>query len=257
MTDRATDGPTDRYTHTHRGLCAHTMPVKNTCTCTHTQMAEKSERESSRSLPWLTFLQLELGHLKFCTRESSTAAMLHLGHLEHTQVLTSVHNAPCVHARLDLALPQWGSVFQDLLIPDRQILRYTFDAPHMHISTHKYWVVQVGLLTPLTFTVHHLSPLAVFSSGVYSFDSGRWQQWIREVYNANLKGIFEGPLSECVWQQARTCCLCYRMLKNTFLFTHLWSSGQTGNNADTYFSLSINRNSCKHGRSGICIALQF
>ena len=28
------------------------------------------------------------------------------------------------------------------------------------------WAVQVGLLTPLTFTWHHLSPLAAFTSGV-------------------------------------------------------------------------------------------
>ena len=33
-----------------------------------------------------------------------------------------------------------------------------------------YWVVQAGLLTPwtFTFTQHHLSPLAVFTSSAYS-----------------------------------------------------------------------------------------
>ena len=30
-----------------------------------------------------------------------------------------------------------------------------------------YWAVHVGLLTPLTFAWHHLSPLAAFTSGVY------------------------------------------------------------------------------------------
>ena len=31
----------------------------------------------------------------------------------------------------------------------------------------KSWAVQVGLLTPLTFTQHRLSPLAVFTSSAY------------------------------------------------------------------------------------------
>ena len=164
-----------KHTLTHRIACKHNANKEHMHMYTHTHMAEKSEKERvQRSLPRLTFLQLELGHLKFCTRESSTAARLHLGHLEHTQALTSVHNAPSVHARLDLALLQRGSVFQDLPIPDRQILRCTFDSPYMHISTHNYWVVQAGLLTPSTFTGHRLSPLAVFSSGVYSFDNGKW-----------------------------------------------------------------------------------
>ena len=30
-----------------------------------------------------------------------------------------------------------------------------------------YWAIQAGLLTPLTFARHRLSPLAVFTSGVY------------------------------------------------------------------------------------------
>jgi len=28
-----------------------------------------------------------------------------------------------------------------------------------------YWAIQAGLLTPLTFARHHLSPLAAFTSG--------------------------------------------------------------------------------------------
>ena len=30
-----------------------------------------------------------------------------------------------------------------------------------------YWAIQVGLLTPVTFARHRLSPLAAFTSGVY------------------------------------------------------------------------------------------
>ena len=32
-----------------------------------------------------------------------------------------------------------------------------------------FWAIQVGLLTPLTFARHRLSPLAAFNSGAYSF----------------------------------------------------------------------------------------
>ena len=32
-----------------------------------------------------------------------------------------------------------------------------------------YWAIQVGLLTPLTFARHRLSPLAAFTSGAYFF----------------------------------------------------------------------------------------
>ena len=37
-----------------------------------------------------------------------------------------------------------------------------------------YWVVQAGLLTPLTFAWHCLSPLAAFTSVAYFLHSGRW-----------------------------------------------------------------------------------
>ena len=36
-----------------------------------------------------------------------------------------------------------------------------------------YWTVQAGLLTPLTFARHRLSPLAAFTSGAYFLHNGR------------------------------------------------------------------------------------
>ena len=78
------------------------------------------------------------------------------------------------------------------------------------------WVVQAGLLTTLTFAWHRLSPLAAFTSGAYFLHNGRWWQWICEFYTVNFKGIFGGLSSECVWQQAITCCSCYRMPQNAF-----------------------------------------
>ena len=36
-----------------------------------------------------------------------------------------------------------------------------------------YWAIQAGLLTPLTFARHRLSPLAAFTSGTYFLHNGR------------------------------------------------------------------------------------
>ena len=58
-----------------------------------------------------------------------------------------------------------------------------------------YWAIQAGLLTPLTFARHRLSPLAAFSSGAYFLHNERRWQWICEFYTANFKGIFGGPES--------------------------------------------------------------
>ena len=57
----------------------------------------------------------------------------------------------------------------------------------------QYWAVQAGLLTPLTFARHHLSPLAAFTSGAYFLHNGSRWQWICEFYTANFKDIFGGP----------------------------------------------------------------
>ena len=80
-----------------------------------------------------------------------------------------------------------------------------------------YWAVQAGLLTPLTFARHRLSPLAAFTSGAYFLHNGRRWQWICEFYTTNLKGIFGTPVVTTV----------YRMPQNTF-FPHeiviIWSA---------------------------------
>ena len=38
------------------------------------------------------------------------------------------------------------------------------------------WAIQAGLLTPLTFARHRLSPLAAFTSGAYFLHNGRRSQ---------------------------------------------------------------------------------
>ena len=87
---------------------------------------------------------------------------------------------------------------------------------HTGWTSPLYWAVQVGLLTPLTFALHRLSPLAAFTSSAYFLHNGRRWLWICKFYIANFKDIFGGPQSECVWQQAITCCSCYKMPQNSF-----------------------------------------
>ena len=62
-----------------------------------------------------------------------------------------------------------------------------------YIQISYYWVVQAGLLTPLTFAWHRSSPLAAFTSSAYFLHNGRRWQWICEFYTANFKDIFGGP----------------------------------------------------------------
>ena len=75
--------------------------------------------------------------------------------------------------------------------------RSSWEQQKCFFLTELYWAVQAGLLTPLTFARHRLSPLAAFTSGAYFLHSGRWWQWICEFYTANFKGIF-GSLSQNV-----------------------------------------------------------
>ena len=103
------------------------------------------------------------------------------------------------------------------------------DSAHHH---HYYWAVQAGLLTPLTFTRHRLSPLATFTSSVYFLQNGRWWQWICEVYSANFKGIFEDPSLEYVWQQTTTAIGCPKHIFSA----NLRYSGELKNDVNKLFS---------------------
>ena len=59
----------------------------------------------------------------------------------------------------------------------RAISRKTLQRPSGPISEYAllhtvYWAIQAGLLTPLTFARHRLSPLAAFTSGAYFLHNG-------------------------------------------------------------------------------------
>ena len=117
-------------------------------------------------------------------------------------------------------------------------------------------MVQTGLLR-LTFTQHHLSPLAVFSLPMHTFFTMEGGGSGFTKFTVPTLRVFLKVCSQSVWQQARTCCLCYRMLQNAFFpFSHnilvSWeamqrhcfsiqsqSSGQLGSNAKTLFFHSV------------------
>ena len=76
---------------------------------------------------------------------------------------------------------------------------------------YRYWVVQVELLTPLTFTWHRLSPLVVLLL-VHTFFTMEGDD--SEFENFTLPILKE--FLEAHSQNAITCCLCYRMLQFFF-----------------------------------------
>jgi len=134
-----------------------------------------------------------------------------------------------------------------------------------HTIFSPYWAVQAGLLIPLTFTRHHLSPLAIFTSSVYFLYNGGCRQWIREVYSANFKGIVEGPCHTLVSGNKQK--LVARVEKKkkkkttTKNSTRSRFSGQRKDDTKTLYSphsLSLfPYNSCKHCSIGIFTAWQF
>ena len=110
----------------------------------------------------------------------------------------------------------------------------------------QYWVIQVGLLTPLTFARHRLSPLAAFTSGAYFLHNWRRWQWICEFYAANFEGIFGGS--------------CYRRPQNAFFSTKSRSSGQPKKRRKDFFPHPPSlfpSNFCNCNSGGICTASQF
>ena len=83
---------------------------------------------------------------------------------------------------------------------------------------HLYWAIQAGLLTPLTFARHCLSPLAAFTSSAYFLHNGRRWQWICEFYTANVKGIFWGPQNTFfLW--THDLLVSHKMMQRQFIFT--------------------------------------
>ena len=98
------------------------------------------------------------------------------------------NNSVCCIIRCDSC----GVWTDDLTPPLLNYLIMHYLLKHL-IVHHPYWVVQAGLLTPLTFARYRLSPLAAFTTGVYFLHNGRWWQSICKFSTANFKDISGGP----------------------------------------------------------------
>ena len=58
------------------------------------------------------------------------------------------------------------------IIPSESLSGVTYtgtDGMHSEKTKQSYWAIQVGLLTPLTFAWHRLSPFAAFTSSACFF----------------------------------------------------------------------------------------
>ena len=90
-----------------------------------------------------------------------------------------------------------------------------------------YWAVQAGLLTPLTFARHRLSPSVAFTSSAYFLHNGRRWQWI--------------------------CCSCCRMPQNVKSLVNQ----KTMQTLFFYPPSPFPGNFCNCNSGGICTASQF
>ena len=100
------------------------------------------------------------------------------------------------------------------------------------------------------------SPEAAFTSSVYFLHN----EFANFSYTANFKDIFGGTSSECVRQQAITCCSCYRMPQNAlFLRTRDLLVSQKTTQRHFFFhpTSPFPSNFCNCISGGICIASQF
>ena len=82
-----------------------------------------------------------------------------------------------------------------------------------------------------------LCPASLKFLGCFYFRCVLSSQWKAVTLNLRILycQLFGGPQSEYVWQQATTCCSCYRMPQNPFFPTNSRSSGQSKNDATTLF----------------------
>ena len=60
----------------------------------------------------------------------------------------------------------------------------------MHFGA-SYWAIQAGLLTPVTFARHRLSPLTAFTSGAYFLHNGGGDSEFANFTLPTLKAFFE------------------------------------------------------------------
>ena len=133
-----------------------------------------------------------------CDSVSKTKRLMHLQSICNVLIMSVTYFSLSVTALRFFCYIFWNSKVEQFrktwwMDCRTDIIRQNHgNLPGSQRSMHNYWAVQAGLLTPLTFARHHLSPLAAFTSGAYFLHNGRQWQWICKFYTANFKDILGG-----------------------------------------------------------------
>ena len=192
-----------------------------------------------------------------------TGLLLHFGPFQTQQMLQ--HNPNCPEAKIpvfqDLGMLTNLTIILQVKSPEK--LKHSITAVWIKKNPQQlfmqyYCMVQTGLLR-LTFTQHHLSPLAVFSLPMHTF-------FTMEGGGSGFTK-FTVPTLRYFWrsvvrvsgnkQELVACAIGCSKMHFFHAFTIFWSAGKQCK--DTVFPSSVTSpcNSCKHNSSGICTALQF
>ena len=121
-----------------------------------------------------------------------------------------------------------------------------------------YWAVQAGLLTPLIFARHHLSPLVAFT--FLCVLSSQWKAVTVNLWILHCQRHFWRPVVRMCLATSNNLLLVLLDAQNTFFSTNLRSSGQLKNDAKTLFfhpPSPFPGNFCNCNSGGICTASQF
>ena len=96
-----------------------------------------------------------------------------------------------------------------------------------------YWAVQAGLLTPLTFAWHRLSPLAAFTSGAYFLRNGRRVTVNLRILHCQLYKHFWRPVLRMCLATSNNLLLVLLDAPKRLFSTNSRSSGQPKNDSKT------------------------
>ena len=165
-------------------VCVHACVHVHVCACMSVCMHGCVFSSHSRDWDQNTYTWKTMKNKYIYTHTQSSTLILHVKICHQNIAMRAIKHVCTINTFLFACLLLFPYILQDF---------YCWCSLLPKIVS--YWAIQAGLLTPLTFARHCLSPLVAFTSGAYFCDNGRRWPWICEFYTANFKGIFGGPSS--------------------------------------------------------------